>query len=159
MINSIPYSPVSFITNRIKVKADNSISSTASNSLYFIHEVCLVLTQYLYKICNNLIYNIYVINNVENDIYNIKLEDILPQGAKFVSTFVEHGQYKQFKEKIYYDISIIKAHSFCKITLNLRSTTPGKKINTIKVIGKESKCTVHNPCECMECKRTESEKK
>lgn len=149
MINLRSYSPVSLIRNNVIVKSNNSTSATASNSVNLIHKVCLVLTQYPCKIDSNLSYYIYIINNVEYDIYNVKLEDILPQGVKFISTFVEHGKYEYCKDKIYYNISIIKSHSFCKIVLNLSSITVGKKINTIKVIGKESECTIRNPCKCM----------
>lgn len=145
MIDSRPHPPVSVITNHVTVKSDNSVSCKTSNSLFLIHPVCLVLTQYVHKVGNNLSYSIYIINNIEYDISNVVLKDILPKGVKFVSTLVEKGQYRYCKDRIFYGIPIISSHSFCKIVLNVCPTTLGKKINSIKVIGKKSKYTIHNP--------------
>ncbi|MCR3760182.1 DUF11 domain-containing protein [Clostridium felsineum] len=143
--------PLSLIKNYSTVKAFNSNSHSASCSTLVVNPVCLILTQYAtkckLKLGDTLIYCIYVINNTKNSVTNIKLKDTLPKEVKLIRTFVEDGYYNYNNNSILYKIRNIKPHSFCKITIVLRPTTLGKKINSIEVICKKSKCTLNNPCE------------
>lgn len=141
---------LSLIQNYATVKAANSNLHEASCSTLVINPVCLILTQYAtkrkLKLGDALIYCIYIINNTKHSVHNIKLKDTLPRGIKLLRTFVEDGSYNYINNYIFYNINTIKPHSFCKITINLYPTTCGKKINSIEVICKKSKCTVNNPC-------------
>jgi conserved repeat domain len=142
----------SIIKNHVTVKAINTppYKSTCSTILIQPLPICLVFTQHSKMIGNILVYYIYIINNFKCDIENIKLKDILPRGVKFISTSVEHGEYKRCNKQIFYNIDVIEKHSFCRIILNLRPITLGKKINSIEIMCKRPKlvkCIVNeNPC-------------
>lgn len=140
---------LSLITNYAAAKANNSIGVSTSNSICSVEPACLVLTQYVNKcktkLCSNLVYHIYVINNVKHDIQCVHLKDILPCGVKLISTHALNGKYKYCDNKIFYDIYNIKPHSFSKITLIVCPTTAGKKVNSIEVTCNKSQFTVNNP--------------
>ncbi|OOP72135.1 DUF11 domain-containing protein [Clostridium beijerinckii] len=142
----------SLIRNYVTLKAINTspYKSTCSSLLIQPLPVLLIFTQYSRITGNNLVYYIYIINNFKCDIKNIKLIDILPKGVKFISTSIEHGKYKYCNNKILYNIDFIEPHSFCKIIINLKPVTLGKKINSIKIICKETKSVKYivnkNPC-------------
>lgn len=143
--------PFSLLQNYATVKATNSNFHQASCSTLVVDPVCLILTQYAtrckLKLGDTLIYCIYIINNTKCCVHNIKLKDTLPRGTKLLRTFVQDGCYRyDNNNNIFYNIHTIEPHSFCKITISLWPTTVGKKINSIEVICKKSKCTVNNPC-------------
>lgn len=137
--------PGSLITNIVTVKSDNSFTCTSSNSLLFMHQTCLIISHYVNKVSDKLSYRIYILNNLERDIYDVKLIDTLPEGVDFVSTSVENGQYSLNEGKVFYDISIIEPNSFCTILLNVFPTTLGEKINSIEVLDKYANYTIPNP--------------
>lgn len=140
---------LSLITNCAIAKANNSIGVCTSNSICFVEPACLVLAQYVNKcktkVCNNLVYYIYVINNIKHDIQCVHLKDILPRGVNLISTHVDNGKYEHYDNKIFYNIYNIKPNSFSKITLIVCPNTAGKKINSIEVTLSKSKFTVNNP--------------
>lgn len=143
-------SQVSLIKNYATVQSCNASPQTASCSIVRIEPVCLILTQYATKrklnLGDSLVYSIYVINNLKNDIYGIRLKDSLPRGVNFVDTQVENGRYRQSENKIFYEIESIKAYSYSKITISVYPVTLGKKVNSIEVTCKKAACTVNNPC-------------
>lgn len=153
MISSIDYEELSILKNHVTIEASNipSYEATCSTILIQPNPIFLVLTQYATILKNNLIYHIYIINNLNYNIRNIKLKNILPKGIRFISTSIDNGEYKKFNNKIFYNIDVIEQHSFCKITVILCPITLGKKTNSIEVMCKKSNYICNNPCKisCM----------
>ncbi|BCZ47291.1 hypothetical protein psyc5s11_33580 [Clostridium gelidum] len=145
MANSRCYLKLSLIKNHVTVKPSNTHSYQSICSMISIEVPCLVLTQSVSKCGNNLVYSVYIINNLNCDITNIHLKDILPKGVKFISTYVENGKYKHYHCKIFYNIANIKSHSFCKIIIVLCPQTPDIKVNSIEVVSKNFNCIINNP--------------
>lgn len=139
------------LMNNVTIKSDNTPTyKSACSTIIVDYKPILMLTQYVteknLKEETNLIYYIYIVNNLKCDIYSIRLKDILPCGTKLHYTHVENGRYSCCGNKVFYNINHIKSHCFCKITVSVYPITLGKKINSIEVTCKEAKWTINNPC-------------
>lgn len=144
------YFPEYLTKNNVTISGSTINSYKASCSVFLIEPVHLVVTQYAakrnLKFGTNLIYYIYIINNLKCDICNINLKDILPKGVKVIYTHVRNGYYEYYKDKIFYHINFIRPYSFCKIAISVYPLSSCPKVNSIEVISKQSKCTANNPC-------------
>ncbi|PJI10504.1 MULTISPECIES: hypothetical protein [Clostridium] len=150
MLDSNCYFPVALMKNSLTVNSSNTYSCNLSCSVILVEPVWLVLNQYVVKKTlssgTRLIYYIYILNNLNHNIYNIYLKDFLPKGVKLSGTCVINGKYKMCKNKVFYNIHHIKAHSFSKIILSVRPITSGKKINSIQANYRKDRVIINNPC-------------
>ena len=122
---------LSEIKNCLTVKSENESAAECEFVTKLLPQI--VIVQYAIKVKNNLIYYIDIKNNSQCDICNIKVEDTLPLGTLFVSTFIENGKYQYHKNKLFYDIGILKFNSSCEIIITLKSIAIGEKNNLIEV--------------------------
>lgn len=144
------YPPSTFVNSTASVTINGTTPVSASIRLYIIETSCLVLMQTVNSckipLGDNLTYVIYVLNKINCDICNITLEDKIPNGASFVYTCVDNGEYEYCKGKVFYNIDIIRPGTFSKIILTVNPTTFGDMINSIEVTSKDHiKYTVNNP--------------
>lgn len=142
--------PSTTVNNSAIVTAKNSPEAEAEASICIREPFCLMLIQHVnhckLKLGHNLLFYIYIINISNDDIYDVKLKDILPKGVNFISTSISSDNYKYDKNKILYYIPIVKTQSFSTIVLNLHPITLGQKINETEIVSdKYSKYTINNP--------------
>ena len=150
MSNSKFYPPSGFVKSTFTVTGNNIETISDSTMLYIIETSCLVLMQTVNKckipLGNTFTYVIYILNKIKYSIYDIQLKDIIPNGAEFVSTSVDNGDYYYSKGRVFYNINVISPCTFAKITLTVKPATFGNMINSIEVTSKEHiKYTVNNP--------------
>jgi uncharacterized repeat protein (TIGR01451 family) len=144
------YPPSTFVESIATVTPNNGEPISVSTRLYILETSCLVLMQTVNSckipLGDNFTYVIYVLNKIEYDIYDIQLTDIIPNGASFVSTSVDNGDYEYYKGRVFYNIDVIRPGTFSKIMLTVCPGTFGNMINSIEVTSKDHiKYTVNNP--------------
>lgn len=149
MINLKRFPPKITIKSKIIVKAKNNKPILDDLPLYVVETSCLVIMQTVnasISLGNNIIYTIYVLNKIHDNIYNLQLEDLIPYGTKFISCYVDNGNYKYYKEKVICNIDIIKPGTFAKIIVIVRPVIWGKIVNSIELVTKDyAQYTVNNP--------------
>ncbi|OPJ60320.1 DUF11 domain-containing protein [Clostridium oryzae] len=142
---------------KIKTNVGSSNAERVNNPdpiISIFNSPCLVIVQCInkciFRVNENLTYNIRIINRSSIDITDLCLIDILPKNTKLVFCNASSGYSAYLRDKLFFKFYKIKALSAQEITITVLATKTGMIENCIYIKSQQhNRISINNPSKQM----------